>query len=159
MPIFYSPIEVIEMAVKTEKTGQQFYTQIAKKTKSKVLSQLFNYLAGEEVKHAKIYQKLYKIVKDDPHALPFDFDEMGLYLQAITDAKFFLGSDKALSYITKVKTPNALLNYALQFEKETMLFYLEILNLVKKQYKPLINKIIVQEKEHIRKLSAIKESV
>jgi rubrerythrin len=159
MPIFYSPIEVIEMAVKTEKTGQEFYTNAAKKTKSKVLSELFNYLAGEEIKHEKIYKKLYNIVKDDPRALPFDLDEMGLYLQAITDSKFFVGGDKALGYITKVKTANALLDYALQFEKETMLFYNEILNLVKKQYKPLVNKIIVQEKEHIQKLSAMKESI
>ncbi|MBS4016163.1 MAG: ferritin family protein [Candidatus Latescibacteria bacterium] len=159
MPIFYSPIEVIEMAVKTEKTGQEFYISAAKKTKSKVLSQLFNYLAGEEIKHEKTYKKLYNIVKDDPRALPFNLDEMGLYLQAITDSKFFLGSDKALSYIAKVKTPNALLDYALQFEKETMLFYTEILNLVKKRYKPLVDKIIVQEKEHIRKLSAMKESI
>lgn len=159
MPIFYSPIEVIEMAVKTEKTGQEFYTNAAKKTKSKILSNLFNYLAGEEIKHEKIYKNLSNIVKDDPRALPFDLDEMGLYLQAITDSKFFLGSDKALSHIAKVKTPDALLDYALQFEKETMLFYIEILNLVKKQYKPLVDKIIVQEKEHIRKLSTIKESI
>ncbi|MEO0075187.1 MAG: ferritin family protein [candidate division WOR-3 bacterium] len=159
MPIFYSPIEVIEMAIKTEKTGNAFYTNAATKTKSKILSELFTYLAKEETKHEKTYSKLYKTIKDDPRALPFDLDEIRLYLQAITDSKFFEGPDKALSYITKAKTPKSLLDFALQFEKETMLFYLEILNMVKSEHKHLVEKIISQEKQHIKKLSAMKESI
>lgn len=159
MPIFYSPIEVIEMAIGTEKTGQLFYKQAAKKTKSNLLTQLFNYLADEENKHEHTYRKLYNIVKADPRAMPYDLDEMNLYLKAITDSKFFLGSKKALSFITKTKTPKTLLDYALQFEKETMLFYMEILNLVNKKHKSLVEKIIAQEKQHVRKLSAMKESV
>jgi rubrerythrin len=157
MPIFYSPVEVIEMAVKTEETGHKFYSQVAKKTKSKLLAQLFNFLASEELKHWKAFKKLYNTIKDDPRAMPFNLDEMSLYLKAITDSKFFLGSDKALSFISKVKTPNALLDYALAFEKETLLFYLEIINFVNRKYKTLVDKIVTQEKHHIRKLSEMKE--
>jgi len=159
MPIFYSPVEVIEMAVKTEETGQKFYSQVAKKTKSKTLAILFNFLASEELKHLRTYKKLYNIIKDDPRAMPYNLDEMGLYLQAITDSRFFLGSDKALSSISKVKSPKALLEYAIQFEKETMLFYIEILNMIDKKNKSLVSSIIIQEKHHIRKLSSMKEEV
>jgi rubrerythrin len=159
MPIFNSPVEVIEMAVKTEQTGQKFYSQVAKKTKSKILAQLFNFLASEELKHEKTYKKLYNIIKDDPRAMPYNLDEMGLYLQAITDSKFFLSSDKALNSISKVKTPKALLDYAIQFEKETMLFYLEILNMINEKNKPIVDRIIIQEKHHIRKLTSMKQEV
>ena len=159
MTTFYSAVELIELAIKTETTGQAYYTNAAKKTKSKPLSQLFNFLAGEELKHEKTFRGLYKIIKDDPQAMPYNFEEMGLYLKAITESKFFLGSDKALSFITKVKTAKALLDYALSFERETMLFYLEILNFVKDKNKSLVDKIIAQEKEHIRKLRAIKEVI
>jgi len=159
MTTFYSAIEVIEMAIKTEETGQIFYTNAAKKVKSKKLAELFKFLAGEEEKHQKIFKSLYKTIKENPEALPYNWDEASQYLQAITDSKFFLGSDKALNYITKAKTPESLLDYALAFEKETMLFYMEILNVIKEKNKPLVNKIIAQEKEHIQRLSVMKEMV
>jgi len=159
MTTFYSAVEVIELAIKTEATGQAYYTNAAKKTKSKLLSQLFNFLACEELKHEKTFRGLYKIIKDDPQSMPFNFEEMGMYLNAITESKFFFGSDKALSFTTKAKTAKALLDYALAFEKDTMLFYLEIGNLVKEKDKKLVDKIIAQEKEHIRKLSAMKEVI
>jgi rubrerythrin len=159
MTTFYSPVEVIEMAVKTEQTGQEFYTNTSKKTKSKPLSDLFRFLASEEEKHAKAFKGLYRTISEGPQTMPFNFDDVQLYLKAITDSKFFLGSDKALSHISKVKTPQALLDYALAFEKETMLFYLEIGNLVKIKDKKLIDKIIAQEKIHIKMLSAMKEGV
>ncbi len=159
MTVFYSPIEVIEMAIKTEETGKDFYFKAAKKTKVKSLAKLFNFLATEELQHQKTFQGLYRTIKDNPQAMPFDLDEMGLYLKAITDSKFFLGSDKALSFIAKAKLPKTLLEYAIQFEKETMLFYTEILNLISKKNKPLVNSIITQEKHHIRKLSVLKETI
>jgi rubrerythrin len=159
MTTFYSPVEVIEMAVKTEQTGQEFYSNNAKKTKSKQLSELFRFLAGEEEKHAKTFKGLYRTITESPQAIAYNFDDMQLYLKAITDSKFFLGSNKALSYMSKVKTSQALLDYALAFEKETMLFYIEIGNLVKAKDKKIVDKIIAQEKEHIKKLSAMKEVI
>lgn len=159
MIVFYSPIEVIEMAIKTEETGKEFYTNAAKKIKSKPLAELFNFLANEETKHARTYRSLYKIIIQTPQSIPFNWEEFSLYLKAITDSKFFLGSDKSLSFITKSKTSKSLLDYAISFEKETMLFYLEILNFINKKDKPIVDKIIAQEKEHIKKLSSIKEKI
>lgn len=159
MSTFYSPVEVIEMAIKIEEMGQKFYAHTAKKTKSKPLSELFRFLANEEEKHTKIFRNLYRTISESPQSLPYNFDDVQLYLKAITDSKFFLGSNKALSYITKVKIPQRLLDYALAFEKETMLFYLEISNLVREKNKKLVDKIITQEKEHIRKLSAMKKKI
>jgi rubrerythrin len=159
MNTFYSAPEVIEMAIKTEETGQIFYTNTAKKTKSKPLAELFKFLAGEEEKHKKTFSGLYKTIKENPQTIPFNWEEVSQYLKAITDSKFFLGSNKAMASISKVKTPKTLLDFAIAFEKETMLFYIEIANFIKEKDKPLVNKIVVQEKEHIRKLSMLKETV
>jgi rubrerythrin len=159
MTTFYSPVEVIEMAIKTEQSGQQFYSDNAKKAKQKQLSDLFRFLAGEEEKHVKTFKSLYRTITESPQTIAYNFDDMQLYLKAITDSKFFLGSNKALSYMSKVKTSQALLDYALAFEKETMLFYLEITNFIKDKDKKLVDKIIAQEKEHIKKLSAMKEVI
>jgi rubrerythrin len=157
MAIFYSPVEVIEMAIKTEESGQRFYATTAKKTKSHKLSELFLFLAGEEKKHAKTFKKLYNTIKETPQSIPYDFDEIQQYLKAIIDSIFFLSGSS--SYVSKLTTSQALLDFALAFEKDTLLFYLEITNLVKEKDKKLVEKIIAQEKEHIRKLSAMKEEI
>lgn len=157
MAIFYSPVEVIEMAIKTEESGQKFYANTAKKTKSKQLSELFLFLAGEEEKHAKIFKNLYDTINESPQSLPYNFDEIQQYLKAIIDSIFFLSGSS--SYVAKLKSSQALLDFALTFEKDTILFYLEISNFVKEKDKKLVDKIIACEKEHIRKLSAIKEKI
>ncbi|MEO0091823.1 MAG: ferritin family protein [candidate division WOR-3 bacterium] len=159
MQTFYSAVEVIEMAIKTEETGFAFYTNAAKTTRPKSLASLFAKLAQEEKKHKKFFNDLFQIVKHGPATIPFDWEETGLYLKAITDSKFFLGKDKALSLIKRVRTPKALLDYALSFEKETLLFYSEIKNFVKLDEQDIVSKIIEQEKEHIRKLSQEKQAL
>lgn len=157
MAAFYSAVELIEMALKTEETGQKFYLNTARKTKSKPLAQLLMFLANEEEKHAKTFQKLYNTIKETPQSIPYKYDELQAYLQAIIDSIFFLSSNA--SYISKLTTPLAILNYALAFEKDTILFYSEISNFTKDRDKKLIEKIIAQEKEHIKKLSAMKEAI
>ncbi|MEO0084056.1 MAG: ferritin family protein [candidate division WOR-3 bacterium] len=158
MTVFYSPIEVIEMAIKIEERGNKFYLNASKKTKSTPLKTLFNFLAAEELKHQKTFKALSKLVNQEIQSLPYNWDEASRYLQAITDSKFFLSESNPMSYLNRIKTEISLLKYAIEFEKETLLFYYEIKNFVKDEHKSLVDKIIDQEKQHIKKLSIMKEN-
>jgi rubrerythrin len=84
---------------------------------------------------------------------------MSLYLKAITDSRFFLGKDKAINFVKEAKTPEQALDFALGFERDTMLFYIEILTIVSEKNRELISKIVAQEKSHIQQLQALKESL
>ncbi|MCX8015111.1 MAG: ferritin family protein [candidate division WOR-3 bacterium] len=156
MTVFYSPIEVIEMAMKIEERGNEFYLSAGKKVKSKPLKELFVFLANEELKHHKTFKGLYNLINQEAQSLPYNWDEASRYLQAITDSKFFLSESAPMSYLARVKTAESLLKYAIEFEKATLLFYYEIKNLVKDEHRPLVDKIISQEKQHIEKLSVMK---
>lgn len=120
MPILYSLIEVIEMAVKTEETGLTYYENTARETKSDALK------ADEEARHRSIFLNLYNRVKELPQTSSYNWEEASQYLKAITDSQFFLGKEKAIIMVKEAKTTTQALEYALQFEKETMLFYQEI---------------------------------
>lgn len=159
MPIFYSAVEVIEMAIKTEESGGIFYNGVAKKSKNVKLKQLFEFLAGEEIKHKQIFTALYKTIKESPQSVPYNWDEMGLYLKAITESRFFLGEGKAITLVKAAKTPRQALDFALGFERDTMLFYTEIMIIVAKTNRALVKKIVAQEKNHIRQLQALKENI
>ena len=153
MASFLSPAEVVGLAVETEKAGRQFYEQAAGKAVSAPVRELFRFLAGEEVKHERAFAGLYAKLKEQPVELPYDWDELTAYLKVITDSRFFLGPDKALALAQAAKNEQEALESALQFEKETLLFYLETARLVAEPHRAVIGEIARQERHHIRLLS------
>jgi rubrerythrin len=156
MANFLSPAEVVGMAVETEKAGRQFYEQVTKKATLPVVKELFSFLGSEEVKHERTFAGLYAKLKEQPVELPYDWDEVTAYLNVITDSRFFLGPDKALALAQAASDEREALESALQFEKETLLFYLETARLVAEPHRAVIGEIARQERHHIRLLSEMK---
>ncbi|MEO0089648.1 MAG: ferritin family protein [candidate division WOR-3 bacterium] len=157
--VFYSINEVLEMAIQIEKSGYQFYSKSKEKTKAEKLKQLFDFLAGEELRHMEAFNEIKNRLKTTPYTLPFDWEEVKLYLKVITDSHFFTGEDKVLNLMERAKNEKELIDLAIAFEKETLLFYYEILNLVAQEETPVVLKLINEEKAHIKKLETIKGEI
>ena len=150
----YSIREVIEQAVQTEKFGFQFYTTMAERfNKDDGLAKLFSNLAIKEQRHEKTFRELLDIVKDEE---PMNWEEAEQYLRAIVESEFFLGKDKSLPPLQHVKTVEDAVNFALGFEKETLLYFYGIKEAVKE--KELVDEIINEEKSHIMWLNRFKDS-
>jgi len=148
--------EVLEMAVGTERSGQAFYQTASELVKKKSLKELFQYLAEEEARHLKTFQGLYNSFKERPETTPYNWEEAKLYLQALVDSKFFAGPDKAINLAKEAKSELEAINSAIDFEKDTLLFFHQILELIKPQDEKVVKKIIEEEKKHIRRLSTMK---
>jgi rubrerythrin len=158
MPITYSAPEVMEIAVDTEKGGQLFYKTVATQSKDQDLKDLFLYLADEEKKHINVFVNIAKTIKVSPDEMPADWEEVSLYLKAITDSRYFLGGDKALSAAKSAETTEQAVNTALAFEKETLVFYLEALDMLPAINRPAVEALIREERAHIRKLTGFLQS-
>jgi rubrerythrin len=158
MPITYSAPEVMEIAVDTEKGGQLFYKTVATQSKDQDLKNLFLYLADEEKKHINVFVNIAKTIKVSPDEMPADWEEVSLYLKAITDSRYFLGGDKALSAAKSAETTEQAVNTALAFEKETLVFYLEALDMLPAINRPAVEALIREERAHIRKLTGFLQS-
>jgi rubrerythrin len=98
-------------------------------------------------------------VQEGPETSPFDWEEVGRYLKVISDSHFFAGSDKALNLIRQAVSPLAALDLALSFEKETMLFYYGITQVVRPKERGVVEEIIAQEQNHILCLSKLKDEL
>ena len=159
MTVFFSGDEIINMAVKTEETGYEFYRFAEKNAKSENLKNLFDYLAKAELKHKEIFLGLKGLIKESPQGLPVDWDELGLYIKAMTDSSFFLGDDKSISLAVKASSDKETIGFALNFEKDTLLYFYQVRELVKAADRPVVDKIINEEKEHIRKLADVKKNL
>ena len=159
MSVFFSGDEIIQMAVKTEETGYEFYRLAQKNASTEKLKDLFDYLAKEELKHKETYLGLEGSIEEHPQGLPVDWDELGFYIKAMTDSSFFLGGDKNINMASKVSSDKEAIDFAIGFEKDTLLFFYQIVEIVKAADKPVVEKIVQEEKEHIKKLSGMKKKM
>ncbi len=151
----FSIREIVEQAILTEQLGQEFYTKMAQKFQdNNELKKLFELLATHEVKHGKSFSELMQKVKDEE---PEGWEEVTLYLKAIVDSEFFLGKDKCLPSLEHVKTAGEAVEFALCFERETLLYYYTLRESIKE--KELIDRIIKEEKSHIVWLNNLKKSL
>jgi len=156
MSVFFSIREVVEMAISTERSGQIFYQTASKQVREKSLEELFRYLAGEEEKHLKVFQDFYNTLKERPETTPYNWEEAKLYLEALVNSRFFSTPDKAINLAREAKSEIEAIDSAINFEKETLLFFYEMVELVKSQDCDLIKKVIEEEKKHIRRLFTLK---
>lgn len=150
----YSALEITEMAVQTEKGGKLFYETVADQSKDEKLQNLFRFLADEEAKHIRIFEEIARTIKVAPDEMPADWAEVELYLKAFTDSKYFLGKDKALALARESATPEQAVRHAIAFEKDTLVFYLEATDAVDAENRPAVERLVKEERRHVRRLTA-----
>ncbi len=151
----FSITEVIEQAIQTEELGYEFYSRMAKRFEdNEGLQRLFDRLALKELQHKNTFKELQEITGESK---PEDWEEVIPYLRAMSESEFFLGKDKSLTSIENIKTAHDAVRFAINFEKETMLYFLGIRDVVKE--KEVVDEIIHEEKNHIAWLSRFGEGV
>lgn len=147
--------EVLEQAIQTEKLGYRFYTSMAEKFKAdQGLVKLFSTLAEKELRHEKTYTELKETVGD---AEPEGWDEVSPYLRAIVESEFFLGTNKSLPSMEHITSVAAAVDFAIGFEKETLLYFYGVKDAVRE--KELVEEVINEEKSHVMWLNAFKNSI
>jgi rubrerythrin len=150
----YSIDEVMEMAIQTEQLGFQFYTGMAEKfRKDDGLTKLFTTLANKEKVHEKTFTHL-KASVDQHGTEPVLWDEVSNYMRAYVESEFFLGKGKSLPSMDHIKTVRDAVQFALGFEKETLLYFMELRSIVKE--KQAIDQVISEEKSHIEWLATFR---
>jgi rubrerythrin len=153
----YSIEEIIEMAVQTEKLGYQFYTGMADKfKKDDGLVKLFTTLADKEKDHERTFTGLKDVVAKKGTE-PVEWEEVTNYMRAFVESEFFLGKGKALPAMDHIKTAADAVKFALGFEKETLLYFIELRSIVKE--KEVVDEVINEEKSHIMWLDSFKRGI
>jgi rubrerythrin len=115
----FSLIDIIDIAVQIEQNGERVYRNAAEKIEDSSLRSLLLSLADEETQHAKWFEALIDKV---PGTGEFpEQEKMGrALLQDAVGAQSFTLEDADFSSMKKIED---LLNLAIEFEKDTALFY------------------------------------
>lgn len=142
--------DVFEMAVQLERSGAKFYRDAAQHTDNPEHKKLLEKLAEMEVEHEKTFMNLRsKLSEKEKVTTVFDpQNESVLYLRSLADTKVFFEKKIDLSSMKSV------LKTAITAEKDSIVFYLGMKDIVPEKYgKDKMDKIIKEEMGHIRMLS------
>jgi rubrerythrin len=151
----FTAAEAIEMAMDIEKNGETFYNAVAAKSSDPDVKALFEDLAIQEQGHYRIFKNMLKDVTPAPD-LPLDiYDQYQLYVQAALDNALFAGPDKALALAEQAEDKETAVRAALGFEKDTLLFFYDVRDMVSEKDQAAISGIIREEKKHVRRLAGM----
>ena len=155
MGVLITAADVLELAMKVEKSGEVFYRAVAQKAKSADIQALFVDLAEQEVKHYALFERLRKSVRDSVLMSEDEWEWYVGYLNATVQSSFFEGPDKALAAAEQVTDEKEAVRMAIGFEKETLLFFYDMRDSVYKADRTAIDNVVAEEKSHIRRLAAM----
>jgi len=158
MPNFFSPSEIVQMGVEIEKNGRDFYNAVAGLSKSAGAKKIFEFLAGEEDKHIKVFEDILSTVEkyEPPEAYT---EEYFSYLRALSESHVFTKKNQGTEIGSKVKTDKEAINLAIGFEKDSILFYYEMKKLVLADSHKAIDRLVAQEQEHLKKLTELSQNI
>ncbi|UCF57327.1 MAG: ferritin family protein, partial [Deltaproteobacteria bacterium] len=117
--MMFSIREIFDLAIQIEKNGEKFYRDALKKISNPSLRSLLEWLADEEVKHQSWFSERKETVGTKVDDV--ELEEMGgTILQSILGDQSFSLKEADLSKIDNVEE---LLQLAIEFEKDSILFY------------------------------------
>lgn len=158
MSISFSGSELINIAIGIERRGIAFYEVMGRSTKNAVARDVFQYLADMERHHVRIFQDM--LGEADKYQLPeTPAGEYTAYLQALVDSAVFTDDMVTSEMATRAESDIETLELAVSAEKDSILFYYEMKDIMPERAQPTVNKIIAEEKKHLRQLSELRSKL
>jgi rubrerythrin len=144
--------EIMKVALQIEEKGYALYKTLSQDESRKDTKKVFEHLAQEEKRHFAVLRSLYGDIIEPSDTLK---QERSLpYLQRLMDNLVF---DQLEERIRMVRTENEGVDIAITFEKDTILFYIELYSILRVEDYETVNEILLMEKEHLTKLFQLKE--
>lgn len=158
MGMFISGSELTQIAIGIERNGAAFYDSLAKSTENAIANDIYKHLASKEREHIDIFQNMLGLLGD--YQIPETYtEEYDLYLKALVDSNVFSDEQVAQQKAQKVVSEAEAIQIGLEAEKDSILFYSEMRGLVRRSDRDVIDKIIEEEKAHLRQLSDLKKGL
>lgn len=156
----FSTDEIIELAIQIERNGFLFYDNALKrKDLNESSRKLLEQLRSEEVNHELTFKNLRK----DDHEQMGDlvnWQEAASYLKTIAGTHIFNKQGAAIKLAAEAKDESGIINNAIQFEKDTLLFFHSLChNTTDSESRKVLNRIIDEEVAHVTKLIKMSEAL
>ncbi len=150
MAIFFKESELYRIAVEMERNGLAFYSQVARQAKDESTKAVYTYLITSEKIHLRKFSSLYNhsVKSSSPGSYKGEYRN---YIAALLKDRVFPSSALARNRASKSNIGTAL-NTGIKAEKESILFYSGLLDLVPENNRTAVETILAEEKHHLQRL-------
>ena len=149
--------EVFEVAAQIEQNGEKLYRHAVTVTDDAKMKDVFTYLAEEEVKHRKLFERLAE--KVEHYQAPETYaGEYCAYVRAYAEGIVF-SPEKMEQELANIKSADDAVEMGIQREIESILYYLEIKSFVPKDQWEDVDRIIEEERKHYLRLVDLRRDV
>ncbi len=158
MAISFYGNELINIAIGIERRGIAFYDIMTRSTENAVTRDVFQCLVDMEREHIKIFQDM--LSGADKHETPETYaGEYEAYLQALVDSAVFTDDLATSEMASQVDSDIKAIELGISAEKDSILFYYNMKELMGQRAQVAVNKIITEEKSHLRQLSELRKKL
>ncbi len=148
--------EVFQTAVEIEKNGLRFYEKASRAVSDPEVAALFASLGKEEVEHQKRFEAILSELPEElKRATVSDPDqEIDLYIRSLADQHIFGPGAKLAIGPENAGTVEDALKLALQFEKDSVVFYLGLQEATcEGRARDVVSLLVKEELQHVRRLA------
>jgi rubrerythrin len=152
----FNAAEVFQIAIEIEENGKVFYEKAQQLIPDAEVKALFADLATQEVEHKKRFEMLKAQLPQAAGAATVSDpnDELYAYLRMMADQHVFVSGAALAEQLAQIKTGTDALKLAIQFEKDSVLFFLSMQDATcDDKGRDLIQLLVKEEQEHLKRLS------
>lgn len=154
----FSAEEVYDIAIQTERNGRAFYEAVAAAAATERIAKLMHYLAEAERAHEVTFRAMKE--QSPGHAPRETYEGETLeYINSLLFARVLPDAETGARLVSAMTQDVEALDFALGFEKDTILFLYGMKEVVSEAEGPKIDALIAQEKGHVRLLTELKKDL
>jgi rubrerythrin len=150
--------DIVEVAIRIEENGVNFYKYAERIAKKENEKKLFAELAQAEVAHKKTFEKLFASMEKSGKPESYE-GEYEAYLRSYVDNNLIFTKEIMDKQLAKITDINSALDFAIQRELDSILYYHEIKRLVPASGHETLEQIIEEERKHFLSLTDMKKSL
>lgn len=158
----FNAAEVFKMAVRIEEGGAAFYRKAAQLQTDEANKKFLEKMAAMEDTHKSSFLKMSADVTEaEKTEQVFDPNgEAEMYLAAMADTHGGEGSPTAADALTGKESMEEIIKTAIGLEKESILFYLGVKDMVPPKFgQSKVDAIIEEERKHVIQLSGLLKKI
>jgi len=148
----YNADEILQMAEQIERNGARFYRKASEVVRDETVAKSLLHLAAWEDGHEKVFASMRRdLTEFERQPTVFDPEgETSLYLRALADGHVFDVRVDAAESLTGAETLEDILRLAIGQEKDSIIFYLGLREIIpEKAGRDKIDAVIQEEMRHI----------
>jgi rubrerythrin len=147
----FTAAEMVDIAIQLEQNGQAFYLEAASRSRNEEVKRLLEFLAKEEQRHENVFRSIQPAESEHRPAEEYPGQKSG-FIQALLEERLLPPDQVVHRVLPGLESDAEVLDFALGFEKDTILFYYEMRHLMGGAHREIVDGILEQEKMHVERL-------